>query len=65
MTASRLASTRASAIAGLLSAWCGGAAAAEPAEQVVVTATRTPESVFQVPAEIEVISGDELRARDG
>jgi len=33
-------------------------------EQVVVTATRTPEPAAQIPAEIDVISGDELRARD-
>ena len=32
-------------------------------EQLVITATRTPERVDQVPADIAVISGDELRAR--
>jgi iron complex outermembrane receptor protein len=31
---------------------------------LVVTATRTPEALDQVPAEISVVSGDELRARD-
>ena len=32
-------------------------------EQLVITATRTPERVDQVPADIVVISGEELRAR--
>jgi iron complex outermembrane receptor protein len=31
---------------------------------LVVTATRTPEALDQIPAEISVVSGDELRARD-
>jgi iron complex outermembrane receptor protein len=31
---------------------------------LVVTATRMPEALDQVPAEISVVSGDELRARD-
>ena len=34
-------------------------------EQVVVTATRTPEPNDRVPADISVVSGSELRARDG
>ncbi|HEY5048353.1 MAG TPA: TonB-dependent receptor [Rhizomicrobium sp.] len=33
-------------------------------EQVVVTATRTPEAVDRVPADISVVSGSELRSRD-
>src|SRR5215469_4330969 len=33
-------------------------------EQVVVTATRVPEPVDQVPADISVVSGSELRTRD-
>ena len=35
-----------------------------PIEQIVVTATRIPEAVDQVPADISVVSGPELRARD-
>ena len=31
---------------------------------LVVTATRTPEALDQVPAEISVVSGEEIRARD-
>jgi iron complex outermembrane recepter protein len=34
------------------------------AEQVVITATRVPEPIDQVPADISVVSGNELRARD-
>jgi outer membrane receptor protein involved in Fe transport len=37
---------------------------ASPIEQVVVTATRIPEANDQVPADISVVSGSELRARD-
>ena len=33
-------------------------------EQIVVTATRVPEPVDQVPADISVVSGTELQARD-
>jgi iron complex outermembrane receptor protein len=33
-------------------------------EQVVVTATRTPEPVNQVPADISIVSGAELQTRD-
>jgi iron complex outermembrane receptor protein len=40
------------------------AASAEPETEVVqVTATRLPESVREVPADISIISGDELRER--
>jgi iron complex outermembrane receptor protein len=35
-----------------------------PVEQVVVTATRTPEPADQIPADVSVVSGGELRARD-
>ncbi|MBV8975805.1 MAG: TonB-dependent receptor [Alphaproteobacteria bacterium] len=35
-----------------------------PIEQVVVTATRLPEPVDQIPADISVVGGDELLARD-
>jgi outer membrane receptor protein involved in Fe transport len=36
---------------------------ASPTEEIEVTATRTPEAVARVPADVTVISGDELRAR--
>ncbi|MDE2164629.1 MAG: TonB-dependent receptor [Alphaproteobacteria bacterium] len=39
------------------------AASAAPTETVEVTATRVPEPVNMVPADVTVISGDELRAR--
>ncbi|MDE2496055.1 MAG: TonB-dependent receptor plug domain-containing protein, partial [Alphaproteobacteria bacterium] len=45
-----------------LLAACGPALAAAP-ETVEVTATRLPERVDVVPADVTVISGDELRAR--
>jgi outer membrane receptor protein involved in Fe transport len=50
----------------LACAACGGAwaQAGRGAELVVVTATRVPEPVDQVPADISVVNGDELRARD-
>ncbi|MGD0189669.1 MAG: TonB-dependent receptor [Rhizomicrobium sp.] len=51
------------AVACLLS----GAAFAQTAsqiEQVVVTATRVPESNDRIPADTSVVSGDQLRARD-
>jgi len=35
-----------------------------PTEQVVVTATRVPEANDRVPADISIVSGAELRARD-
>jgi iron complex outermembrane recepter protein len=35
-----------------------------PLDSVVVTATRTPEPLDQIPADISVVSGDELRARN-
>lgn len=34
-----------------------------PLDTVVVTATRTPEPLDQIPADLSVVSGDELRAR--
>jgi outer membrane receptor protein involved in Fe transport len=40
-----------------------GAQAAETVEELEVTATRIPEPVDQVPADITVIKGEELRAR--
>jgi outer membrane receptor protein involved in Fe transport len=44
----------------------GSALAAQesPIEQVVVTATRIPESNDRIPADTSVVSGDQLRARD-
>src|ERR1039457_2603279 len=38
-------------------------AVAEPIDQIVVTATRIPEPADQIPADISVVSGDELVAR--
>ena len=50
-------------LAGTLSTAALGEA--EPGvEQVVVTATRTPEAVDRVPVDISVVSGNELRLRD-
>lgn len=40
------------------------ASGAEPASAVVITATGNPESAEQIPADISVVSGAELRARD-
>jgi outer membrane receptor protein involved in Fe transport len=37
--------------------------AAEAFEQVQITATRIPEPLEQVPADMSIISGEELRAR--
>src|SRR5450755_1701045 len=39
-------------------------AVAEPIDQIAVTATRIPEPADQIPADISVVSGDELVARD-
>src|SRR5450432_1540288 len=44
-------------------AFVAGAAAADTLETIVVTATRIPEPVDQVPAAVSVVSGKELRAR--
>ncbi|MDE2356389.1 MAG: TonB-dependent receptor [Alphaproteobacteria bacterium] len=56
---------------GLALAEPSGATAPEPTDgavprvsQLVVTATRTPEPVDQVPADISVVTGADLRARD-
>jgi iron complex outermembrane receptor protein len=43
---------------------CGSVAAQDSIETVQVTATRLPEAVGDVPADISIISGDELRTRD-
>jgi iron complex outermembrane receptor protein len=36
----------------------------EPLSEVTITATRIPEPIDRIPADISVVSGDELRARD-
>ena len=50
-----------------LAAWSGQAWASDEApakvSEIVVTATRIPEPVDQVPADISVVSGEELRSR--
>jgi len=50
--------------AGLLSLVCGSAVAEDGIETVQVTATRTPEPIGDVPADVSIISGEELRERD-
>jgi iron complex outermembrane receptor protein len=50
--------------AGVLSLVCGGVHAQDTIERVQVTATRLPESVGDVPADVSIISGEELEARD-
>lgn len=40
-----------------------GQASDVPLDTIVVTATRTPEPLDQIPADISVVSGEELRAR--
>lgn len=53
------------AVLGVLACCAAGTALAQEApEQVVVTATRVPEPADQIPADVSVVSGDELRARD-
>ncbi len=44
----------------------GGAevAVSEPGDSLVVTATRTPEPMLQIPADVSLVEGWELRARD-
>lgn len=65
-----LAAARCVVLAGSLLEAASAAAAASseakatPMETVVVTATRSPERLDQIPVEISVISGEELRARD-
>src|SRR5450631_1547241 len=60
---------RASCVVGLLSAALtasmalGAEATDEPLSTIVVTATRIPEPLDRVPADISVVSGRELRAR--
>src|ERR1043165_5816602 len=53
----------AAALIGLASFPCG-AAEQSHVEQVVVTATRAPEAIDEVPADISVVSADELILRD-
>ena len=65
MTQSRFASVAVAAL--VLSAAPMASRAGEsgnPIEQVVVTATRVPEPADQVPADISVVTGSELAARD-
>ncbi len=50
--------------AACLSATAAAAQTESAVEQVVVTATRVPEASDRVPADISVVSGNELRARD-
>ena len=50
------------AIAGIMS--IAPRAQSEGLDQIVVTATRIPETVDQIPASIDVVSGKELAARD-
>ena len=50
--------------AGVLSLVCGHARAQDSIETVQVTATRLPEAVGDVPADVSIITGEELRARD-
>jgi iron complex outermembrane recepter protein len=53
----------AAALIGLASFPCGAAEEAR-VEQVVVTATRAPEAIDEVPADISLVSADELNLRD-
>lgn len=57
-----------SLIGGCIAALAAAGASAQeaqkpqPSESVVVTATRTEKSVYDIPAAIDIVSGDELRA---
>jgi iron complex outermembrane recepter protein len=49
--------------AALLTDFAAAETAVSPLDTVVVTATRTPEPLDQIPADISVVSSEELRAR--